>query len=143
MIKFVGAVKGFEDGMLAFQASVVEGSVLGMEKAMDKFLDDARNKPPSSPILTGALYDAHVTDVNKIGNKIIGTLHVAGLSYAAAVHAGVNPKGRITNWTRPGSGPNWIGSKALKYNDDYVRTIAGSIRSTVKRIAGFFRRKKK
>jgi hypothetical protein len=132
MIRIVTDVKGYEDGMLVLKAQFNQAAKEGMKTVMTRHLQDVRDKSPSCPIgNTHNLYDAHRIEIDKLGSAIIGIVRVAGIPYAAAVHAGVTSRGVIRKWSRPGSGPNWMGSKVLKYNNDYARIVVRELQTSL------------
>lgn len=109
-------------------ASIPGATIRGMDKAMKKYLDDAKNKVPKCPYEFGGLQDAHVVMPSRVsGTKTIGELQVRK-PFAASLHEGISRHGTpYKNWTTPGSGPKWLESKLLSYGDEYIRIAASEL----------------
>jgi len=127
MIKVKTDFKDFQSGMARIRSAIVEGTKKGMQEAMEQFREDAFNVSPSVPELTGDLKDAHKIKITKTAQGVQGELIIRGIPYAAAVHAGVTPKGVIVNWTKPGSGAFWLTSKSLMFHKKYDKIIAQEV----------------
>lgn len=123
----------------AISAHTPDVTKSSMMVAMDEFKNDALNKVPKCPFATGRLYDSHRTFVRMYKNKAVGTLKAGGSEapYAFSLHEGAAGKTHapISHWTRPGSGPHWILSKAVRYRHKYFSLISREFKKRMKRVA--------
>ncbi len=132
MIKLKTDTKFFDTGMIRAQAAVRLGSIEGMKASMELFKSDALNKPPKAPYKTGRLAKGHVTDVTVLGTRVVGSLSVIGVPYAASLHEGISRWGTLYVYKVPGTGMKWIESKALIYNRRYLRDLSNFIVAKLK-----------
>ena len=106
------------------------GDFLGAAlKGIDAFRDMCRDMPPSCPVKSGALYDAHeITAFQRGASTFIGKLSVTGIPYAVSQHEGISRHGTpYQKYTRPGSGPFWISSKIRIFLMLYGGTLSSLI----------------
>jgi len=118
----------FQEYILQAETAIRDASKRGFHEAMEQFFDDVRDAPPSCPVLTGDLYDAHTMEIIEGLGGFRGSITVEGIRYAPYVHEGICRWGAIVNWTRPGSGSHWISSKHRLYKDRYRGIIKKALR---------------
>ena len=132
MIKLKTDTKFFDTGMIRAQVAVRLGSIEGMKASMELFKSDTLNKPPKAPYKTGRLAKGHVTDVTVLGTRVVGSLSVIGVPYAASLHEGISRWGTPYVYKTLGTGMKWIESKALIYNRRYLRDLSNFIVAKLK-----------
>ena len=132
MIKLKTDTRLFDTGMIRAQGAVRFGSIEGMKSSMEIFKSDALNKSPKAPYKTGRLAKGHVTDVTVSGTRVVGSLSVIGVPYAASLHEGISRWRTLYVYKTPGTGMKWIESKALIYNRRYVRDLVSFITAKLK-----------
>jgi len=132
MISLKTDTRLFDTGMIRAQTAAIVGTAAGMETSLKRFKNDALNKPPACPRKTGRTAKAHVTNVTVLGNRVIGSLSVVGVPYAASLHEGISRWGTPYVYKMPGTGMKWIESKALMYNRRYIRDILGRFSTLLK-----------
>ena len=138
-------VQTFVSGMIRATGAVQDGSREGMQKAMLRFLHDARYVPPACPFETGWLSDHHRIFVEDMigGPGVVGTLRTYDTPYAASLHEGISRWGTIYDFKTPGTGPKWIGAKALIYRHSYLKIVAKGIRDKLRGVFRFKRGRRK
>jgi len=132
MIRIKFDTRLFDTGMLRAQTAAIVGTESGMQKAMERFKDDALNKPPACPVDTGWMAEHHEIDVEVIGKRVKGTLSVVDTPYAASLHEGISRWGTPYTYKTPGTGMKWIASKMLMYNRVYLRDVLGRFTTRLK-----------
>ena len=134
-MRLVWDMKSFSSGLLSATAAFDKGTQDGVRRAIIALKSDALDSPPSCPIKSGHMYDNHVITYGKRS----ASLAVVNTRYAAAVHEGVNAKGVIMNWTRPGSGPKWIEAKLIRYQAVYANKVLDGVASSLRNALGKFK----
>jgi len=132
MIKVKFDTKLFETGMIRASRAAIVGTESGMQKAMEKFKDDALHKPPACPVKTGWMAEHHVINVTHFGLRVQGSLSVVDTPYAASLHEGISRWGTPYTYKTPGTGMKWIASKMLMYNRSYLRDVLGRFTTRLK-----------
>jgi len=96
-----------------------------MRKAVNEFKRDVLDTPPSCPMDSGNLYNAHETIIDSFGGDLYGGVVVRDVDYAGYVHEGIHGQASDTviRYTRPGSGPKWLESKLRMYGAKYYAIL--------------------
>jgi hypothetical protein len=105
----------------------------GIKEVEQTLLDDVLNSPPSCPVKTGDLYGLHESESHVDGPIMDAKVYIRpGTKYDVfweSLHEGISAWGSpIEKWTRPGSGPHWLSSKVITFEEKYYEIIAAHIR---------------
>ena len=102
-------------------------TIPGVNKALELLRDDAWNKVPKVPYLTGHLHDSHrIIPAKKVVEGVEGEL-VVETPYAASLHEGISRHGTPYTYYAAGTGAKWIETKLLAYYNKYIKAISDEL----------------